>query len=103
MSNERKAWLGRFLLAALILVVANLVPLWLTWKAYGLDGVEQVGWPLPFFERGGFSYYEVFDLAALLFDLTVLVSMSWLFAHATHGGLRATWRRLRTWGTPWEE
>jgi len=50
------------------------------------DGITRLGWPLRFYEGGGFVYYSSFSLAYLLIDIAVGVGLSlilgWLYARS---------------------
>lgn len=59
-AEERTNWKGGLFSGLLVAVALNFVPTALSWNAHLTDGVEQVGFPFVFFERGGFNYREVF-------------------------------------------
>jgi hypothetical protein len=82
------------------MIVLNLLPFWATWGAHGTDGLERVGFPLSFLERGGISEQQAFYRAWLVTDLVIVLIAAKVFADVTHGGFKATIHRLRTWGTP---
>ncbi len=48
------------------------------------DDIARAGWPLKFYEEGGFAYRMVFNPLALGFDIGVGLALSaglgWLFA-----------------------
>ncbi len=89
------AFLGRFSIGIVIMAGLNLARLVLTWRAFGADGYEQIGFPLVFFERGGVAYTEKLYLHFLFADLAIAVGVAYL---AARGCLRAAFRRMRTWG-----
>jgi hypothetical protein len=80
--------------------VVNLLPLLASWKAYRTDGMEIVGWPLTFRERGGFSYIEEFYLFNLLIDVAIAVAVSVVGARLLRNGPAALIRHLRNWPVP---
>ena len=100
LSRHDHKWLRRFLLGATLMIVVNLVPLYLTWKAWHTDGVETIGWPLSFYARGGFSYHVDDWPNRFVVDMVALLIAAKQFGDLTHGGFKATIHRLRTWGTP---
>jgi hypothetical protein len=87
----------RFLLALVAMGAVNLLPLMATWEAYGMDGMEVVGWPLTFHERGGFSYVEHFYPLNLLGDVAFAVAVSAVAAYALRSGPISLIRKLRNW------
>lgn len=48
------------------------------------DGIIRLGWPLQFFESGGFMYQQNFSLLSLMIDLGIGLALAallgWLFA-----------------------
>ncbi len=94
---KRTTWLQRFALGLAIMVGLNLFRLWLTWRAWGTDGMEQIGFPFVFFERGGFSWHENWYYEMLAIDVGVAFVGAYAIAHAFRHGLIASFRRLRTW------
>jgi ABC-type antimicrobial peptide transport system permease subunit len=48
------------------------------------DGIAQVGWPMQFYESGGFMYQQNFNLVFLLIDLAFGVAvgllLGWIFS-----------------------
>ncbi|HKY56195.1 MAG TPA: hypothetical protein VJM08_17895 [Anaerolineales bacterium] len=48
------------------------------------DDIARAGWPLRFYERGGFDYHFVFNFPVLLLDLAVGIilasALGWLMA-----------------------
>ena len=58
------------------------------------DGVKRLGFPLLFWEAGGFGYREFFSVAASIVDFALTVGSQFvfieLFPHA-----RNAWKRLR--------
>ena len=94
--TNRSYWKGFFFVLGGMGVV-NLLPLLATWKAYGTDEMEVVGWPLAFHKRGGFSYVEEFYLFNLLIDVAIAVAVSALAAHLLRNGPGALIHQLRNW------
>ena len=54
----------------------SLIAFWRTYGAYQTDGFEYVGWPLPFFTRGGCSYAERYDLPGLIVDVGAWIGIT---------------------------
>jgi hypothetical protein len=94
---QRSFW-PRFFVAGLIMVGANLLPLYVSWQAFDTDGYERVGWPFTFFERGGFKYHERLGLHWLLTDAIIAIAVAYAAAIALKNGWRAMVHNLRTWG-----
>lgn len=97
-----RSWLrfSLFLIAALILVGSlSLLRQLMTWRAFGTDGLEQIGWPWVFFERGGYSYGEFFYPQWLVADILVAVGLAYFAAIVSQRGIRRIIAAARTWGT----
>lgn len=90
-SRRRRFWRVLWLALPVALTV-NFVTLSDTFRAYGGDGYEGIGWPVPFLEHGGFAYEVRYSLAALAIDLVFCVGLAW----ATALALRDGGRRLKT-------
>lgn len=90
----------RFALILSAAIALNVLRLALTWKAYGTDGYEQVGWPWAFYERGGFSWGEHFYPLLFLADLAVAIGLAYIGGRMTARDAIAQIRRFQTWGTP---
>lgn len=95
---KRTTWLQRFALGLAIMVGLNVFRLWLTWRAWGTDGMEQIGFPFVFFERGGYSWHENWYYEMLAIDVGVAFVGAYGFARVFRGGVIAAFRRLQTWG-----
>ncbi len=95
-ASRRAAFCKRFWRVAWLILPVSLcldfVILADTYRNYGMDGYEGVGWPAPFMERGGFSYHEHHSVPALTLD----VAASLAIAVATGLALRDGGRRLST-------
>jgi hypothetical protein len=61
-----------------VALLVNIVTLLDTWRAYRLDGYEGIGWPVPFLERGGFSYEVHTSFLALILDLSFCLAVALL-------------------------
>jgi len=96
-NRKDRRWWQRAALGALLMVGANLVPLWLTWEDWQTDGVESLGWPFTFWEFGGIGGNTAISLRTSVLDLIIALLVAGVFANATSGGLTATIDRLRTW------
>jgi hypothetical protein len=92
-------FLLRFSIGLVVMAAVNVSPLYFTWKAYGTDGYECVGWPFVFFKRGGYVYGEYFDPLHLLGDIAIAVAAAYVAARALRNGWLALFHKLRTWGT----
>ncbi|MEZ6094819.1 MAG: hypothetical protein R3C03_11395 [Pirellulaceae bacterium] len=56
------------------MIAINASRLWITRHAFQTDGMEQIGFPLVFFERGGFSYHENWYFEMLAFDVVIAIA-----------------------------
>jgi hypothetical protein len=95
----RRYW-RRFSLTFALIVAANFVPLYFTWKAWRTDFCECIGVPFTFFSRGGVAYSENFYPIRCLGNLVIACVASHLMATMRKDDWRALFHRLRTWGTP---
>lgn len=77
-----------FVAILVVMVLLNLARLCHTWKAFRLDGMEQIGFPLVFFERGGFAYHEALYPDHLAIDLTIALAAAYFGSHAIRDALR---------------
>ena len=87
-----------FAMGLAIMVGLNLFRLWLTWRAWETDGMERIGFPFVFFERGGFSWRENWNFEMLAIDIGVAFVGAYGIAHVFRHGVTAACRRLQTWG-----
>jgi hypothetical protein len=60
-----------FAIGAAVAVGMNLLPYWQTYRAYGGDGYEIIGFPFVFRRMGGFSYSYTFRMDLLLADASI--------------------------------
>jgi hypothetical protein len=90
----------RFALILCVAIALNLLRLAMTWKAYGTDGYEQIGWPWAFHERGGFSWGEHFYPLLFLADVAVAIGLAYIGGRFTLRDVIHQIRRFQTWGTP---
>lgn len=95
-ARKRSSFLFWFLLSAILLVGFNLFPLVVTWRAFHGDGMEQIGFPVPFIERGGFSYHQNVFWDALCADAVVLLLSSSAAGYWLRNGWRDALTRLKT-------
>jgi hypothetical protein len=90
-----------FLIGSLILVVGlSFLRLSMTWRDFGTDGFEQVGWPWVFYERGGISYAEFFYPQWLAADVLVAIGLAYFATIESQRGIGRIITKARTWGTP---
>lgn len=80
------------------MIALNAYRLWDTWGAYKLDGMEQLGFPIAFWERGGFVPHQNFYFHFLAIDIAVAVASAYLFSYALRDGWSGTLHRIQTWG-----
>ena len=76
----------------------NLLRLLVTWRAYGTDGFEQIGFPFVFFECGGFSHQENWYYHWLAADICIAIVGAAYAAHLLRDGWINAFRRFQTWG-----
>jgi hypothetical protein len=91
-------WRRQFTLALALMIALNAARVWFTWRASQWDGMEQVGFPFVFFERGGFAYHENWYLEMLAIDVGIAFATAYGIAHVLRDGWLAAFRRMRTWG-----
>jgi hypothetical protein len=84
---------GLLILAA----CASLIPFCHTLGAYRTDGEEVVGWPHPFYFRGGFSYLEGYRLDNLMIDIGVWTTLAVSAASVARKGTRRISIRVILW------
>jgi hypothetical protein len=95
-TNER--WMTRprlFALGLVAMIALNASRLWITWRAFQTDGMEQTGFPFVFFERGGFSYHENWYLEMLAIDVVIAIAFACGMSHILRDGWGAAFRRLQ--------
>lgn len=74
----------------------NAIPLYSSWKAYQLDGVEIAGWPFTCFENWGGGYSHI--LPQMLFaNLVIAISIAYFVAKALKMGWSELFHKLRAW------
>lgn len=98
MTAGRKSWLRRFAFGLVIMIALNAARLGMTWRTFGTDGMEQVGFPFVFFERGGFAYHENWYLEVLAINIGIAFAAAYGIAQVLRDGWRAAFRNLRAWG-----
>jgi hypothetical protein len=95
MSTDRRAFLQGFLLGVSVCLVLNLLAahmrsdcgiLAVLGRSACADDIRRAGFPLQFWEEGGFAYRRTFDQAALLLDLGAGLAL------AAAGGLLRQWQ-----------
>lgn len=72
----RRSWIAALVLTLCVSVFLNFVPTMLTWRAYETCGMEQIGFPFVFFERGGFGYVENFNIECLITNAALALAIS---------------------------
>jgi hypothetical protein len=65
-----------FAIGAAIAAGLNLLPYWRTYRAYGGDGYEIIGFPFVFRRMGGFSYSYTFRTDLLLADIAIALGFA---------------------------
>jgi hypothetical protein len=89
----------RFAAALALMAIANVMPLYFSWKAYQLDGREVTGWPFVFREQvGGFSCVTYPEYLAA--NIAIAVGVAYVVAHALRDGWLTFLRRLRNSRAP---
>lgn len=86
----------------ILFVGLNLWVLYDTFGAYGFDGMEEIGWPLAFFARGGLSYHEIFEPLNLLADIAIAIGAAAGLTYLMRNGWQEFWHWLRTAGVEYE-
>lgn len=98
LASQWRSWLARFALGLALMVALNVGRLALTWRAYRTCGMEQIGFPWVFFERGGVSYHAVWYVEHLALDLVIAIVVAGGLAHFLRDGWTALLQRMQTWG-----
>ena len=75
----------------------NFVRLCLTWRAFGSDGYEQIGFPFVVFERGGISYSVNVYYHWIAVNLLIALAVAYYGAHLFRDGWAAAFRKLQIW------
>ena len=88
----------QFVLGVAVMIALNISRLALTWGAQRFDGMEQLGFPFVFFERGGFGGIRVWHLDMLAVDIALAIAVPWGIAVACPDGVLAFLRRFPRWG-----
>ena len=73
----------------------NAIPYGLSYGAYTTDGFEVAGWPLYFWECGGFSGQTRFNRLYLLVDILVALAIAAAIGISLQDGARAFLERAR--------
>jgi hypothetical protein len=94
--NQRRRWFVAFLAALAACGLVNLVAVGLRSDAGLLEGlglmdrshddIRRVGFPIQFYEEGGFAYRKIFSFGSLVWDVVLAVGF------AIGAGFVATWR-----------
>jgi hypothetical protein len=99
----RRVWIGTTLLSPLIFSLSFL-RYYLTYGASGTDGVEEMGWPLAFFARGGITGFERWSWLYLFFDVLAAIASAFIVTIALRNGPRPIlaivsrlFHLMRTW------
>ena len=95
-ARKGSSFLFWFVMTAILMVGFNLFPLLATWRAFHSDGMEQIGFPVTFFKRGGFSYHHNFFWGGLCADAVVLLLCSSAAGYCLRNGWRDALIRLNT-------
>ena len=94
---QSKFW-QRFALILLAMVALNFVRLFLTWRAFGTDGYEQIGFPFVAFERGGNSYSQTIYWHWSAANAILAIAVAYVGAKILRDGWYAAFRKIQTWG-----
>ena len=76
----RRSWLVLWVSLPLLACSTSLWTYQQTFRAYGTDGMECVGWPVPFYGCGGFVFHSFFDDEAIVIDTGAWIAMAALAA-----------------------
>ena len=91
------SWYRRFAVGLMIMVSMNVAHLAFTWRDFEYDGMEQIGFPFVFFERGGYAYHQNLYYDMLAIDISIAFVGAHVIAFAIRDGWKAAFRRLHTW------
>jgi hypothetical protein len=99
----RYFWIG-LSVSFLVAICLNFLPYYFSYHAYECDGVEVMGWPFPFFERGGLSGFVHRSLVAFLVDMLVATVLALVIGIGFRNGTRPILiqarrllHKIRTW------
>jgi hypothetical protein len=101
--RSRHYWLG-FSFVLPITICLNAIPYGFSYGSYRTDGFEVAGWPLYFWECGGFAPSMHFDYLFLLIDMLVAIGLAMAVGISFRDGVgpfliraRVLVHRMRTW------
>ncbi len=90
--TSTRAFLKGFMIGLGIFILANLLAAQLfsdcglpavLGMSYCSDGIARAGFPLIFFEQGGFAYRSIFNLPSLLLDIFIGLAFAVLYGYIT--------------------
>ena len=96
-SSPTQPFWWRFSLLFVLMVGVNFCRLALTWRAFGTDGYEQIGFPFVAFERGGFSYSQTLHWHWLAVNVALAIGVAYGGSHLLRDGWYAAFRKIQTW------
>ena len=77
---------------ALVAIVANLLPYWQSYRAYGTDGYEVIGFPFTFRRMGGIAGIYEFRASLLIVDMLIAFAFAAVVGWATVAVSHRVWR-----------
>jgi hypothetical protein len=80
---------------AIVAIVANLIPYWQSYGAYGTDGYEVIGFPFTFRRMGGFAGIYEFRTSLLIADISMALAFALLVGWASVAVAHRSWRSGR--------
>ena len=84
---SKSYWIAA-ILAFSVAVILNLVPYYFSHGAYAADGVETMGWPLAFYECGGFDGYSYRSVPILCVDTMIAIGLALVAGIGFRNGVR---------------
>ena len=80
-NSPTKKFVTAFAVTTLLAAFANLLPYLQTRGAYKTDGLEIIGFPFTFRQRGGYYYVDDFRIGLLLADIVIALLFAFLVAY----------------------
>ena len=93
--SQSRFWWWRFTLLLFAMFALNFARLFLTWREFGGDGYEQIGFPFVAFERGGFSYSANTYYHLIAVNLLIAWAVAYYGAHLLRDRWYAALRKIQ--------
>ena len=98
--HKKREFAVRFVGFGIVMVIANVIPYFVTRGAHATDRHEMAGFPFHFYDIGGMAGLMSFNVLALMANIAIALAVAAGGALLFRGGIVSTLRRWQTWGTP---